>query len=85
MAQFGLNQSKGFLPAPEGKQPAILAEISWAMVEDRFEGKGLQLKMFWSFQLQAENDQGERYVVDLELFPQISPNNKVGKLCKTSK
>lgn len=83
MQQFGLIQSKGFQPAPEGKQPAILAEISWAMVEDRFEGKGLQLKMFWSFQLQAEDEQGERYVLDLELFPQISPKNKVGRFCKS--
>lgn len=81
--QFGLVQSKGFQPAPEGKQPAILAEISWAMVEDRFEGKGPQLKMFWSFQLQAEDEQGERYVLDLELFPQISSKNKVGRFCKS--
>ena len=83
MAQFGLTQSGGFKPAPEGKQPAVLAEIAWALVEDRFEGKGEQLKMFWCFQLQAEDTEGERYVVDLELFPQLSPKNKVGKLCKS--
>ena len=84
MPQFGLGQSQGFEPAPEGKQPAILAEISWAMIQNRFESdKGEELKMIWSFQLKAEDKQGERYVLDMELYPNISPKNQVGKLCQS--
>ena len=84
MAQaFGLVQSKGFEPAPAGRQPAILAEIAWEMVEDRFEGRGEQLKMFWCFQLQAEDPNGERYILDLELYPTISAKNAVGKFCRS--
>lgn len=84
--RFGMNPSNNtFKPAPEGKQPAVLAEVSFALVEDRFEDKGLQLKMFWSFQLQAENagDDNKRYILDLELFPNISAKNKLGKLCQS--
>jgi len=83
MAKFGLTSNSGFAPAPAGRQPAVLAEVSFAMVENKFENKGEELKMFWSFQLEAVNGEGERYVLDVENYPNITPTNKVGKLCRS--
>lgn len=85
MAQaFGLVQSSGYSPAPAGKQPAILAEIAWELVANRFEEqKEPELKMFWCFQLEATDKEGEPYIMDLELYPNISAKNAVGKLCRS--
>jgi len=81
--QFGIKVSNEFELAPTGRQPAICAEVSHELVEDRFEGKGLQHKLILSFQLLAEDSSknNERYVLDLEVFPSITPTNKMGKLC----
>lgn len=78
---FGLVKSE-FEIVPAGKQAAVLAEISFAQVEDKFENKGLEWKMFWSFVLREKRRDGSPFVIDAEMFPTISANNQVGKFCK---
>lgn len=79
---FGLVKSE-FEIVPAGKHGAVLAEISFAQVKNNFdEDKGLEWKMFWSFELREKRKDGTPFVIDIEMFPQISANNAVGKLCK---
>ena len=54
-----------FEPIPEGRQAAVLAEVSFAIM---------------SFELKAENKKGERFIKDVELFPSFTVKNQAGKL-----
>lgn len=80
--QFVKSTSTFELP-PEGNQPAVIAEVGFAMIENRFskrKEKEKELKLVLSFELAAENKKGERFIKDIELFPQITTKNMPGKL-----
>lgn len=80
--RIGLQKSH-YEIAPAGMQDAVLVEVNFDWIPNKFEGGKPDYKMVWTFELAATREDGHRFIVPLELFPSISAGNKVGKLCQS--